>query len=971
MSSNSNGKQYWRSLDELADSPKFHDWLHREFPENASEMLDGSSRRTLLKLMAASFGLAGLTACRRPVERILPNALGVEGYIPGKAMFYATAYTQNGVASGVLVECHDGRPTKVEGNPKHPYSLGASSALAQGSLLSLYDPDRAKHVTEGGRKSTWDAFLKTAKAKLAVPGDGTGVRFLAEPASSPSLAAVKKHVLAKFPQAKWVEYEPLNRDEMIAGAQLAFGQPLETHYRFDKADVILALDYDFLGLDEPTVLPIKQFSKKRRVDEPKDTMNRLYAVEASYTITGAMADHRLRARVADVGRVASALAKELGVGGELKVLQGGDAAHQKWIATAAKDLKSHAGKSLVVAGPKQPAAVHALVHLINKQLGNLGETVTFTKVESFQPQVPALKELAAEMAGNKVRTLVILGGNPAFTAPADLDFGANMKRVELSVYLGEESNETAALANWALPQTHYMETWGDARALDGSATIQQPMIEPLYEGKSAAEVLALLTDYKDKRPYDIVRNYWTEPWPAADREKKWRKALYEGVVEGTASPEVKPASVSVANINLTAAPQGMEVIFRPSAGPYDGRFSNNPWMQESPDPMTKLVWDNAAMISPATAKALGVDTGDMVSIEVSGREAPMPVMIQPGHADNSVTLALGYGRTRCGRVGVGVGHNAGVVRTTTAFWYATGAKLSKLNEKYQLVTTQEHFSMEGRPLVREASLEHYREEPGFVNGEGDKEELFSLFEEHKYDKGNQWGMVIDLNTCIGCNACLVACIAENNIPVVGKSGVERGREMHWIRLDRYYTGDANDPQVVTQPLNCQQCESAPCESVCPVAATIHSPEGLNDMAYNRCIGTRYCANNCPYKVRRFNFLDYHKDLQESTKMVYNPNVTVRMRGVMEKCNYCVQRIQEGKIAAKADGRRPIRDGEIMTACQQTCPADAIIFGNILDPESKVAKVKKQEKNYALLGELNTKPRTTFSAKLRNPNPELA
>ena len=971
MSLNSNGKQYWRSLDELADSPKFHEWLHREFPENASELLEGKSRRTLLKLMAASFGLAGLTACRRPVERILPNSQGVEGYIPGKAMFYATAYTQNGAATGLLVETHDGRPTKIEGNPKHPYSLGAASAWAQASILNLYDPDRAKHVTEAGRLSSWDNFFKAASAKLAELPEGKGIWFLSEPSSSPSFAAVRKFASSKWPQAKWAEYEPLNRDEIVAGSQLAFGQPLETHYHFDKAGVILALDYDFLGLDEPTVLPVKQFSRKRRVHEKSDEMNRLYAAESAFTITGAMADHRLRARTADIGAIAAALARELGAGSELKVLQGGEAAHQKWIAAAARDLKAHAGKCLVAAGPKQPAAVHALVHFINKQLGNLGETVTFTKLDSFQPQVPAFKELIAEMGLNKVHALVILGGNPVYNAPADLDFGANLKRVPFSAYLGEEANETAALVNWALPRTHYLEAWSDARALDGTATVQQPMIEPLYEGKSSAEVLAQLSGYKDKRPYDIVRNYWMEQWPAAEREKKWRRSLHEGLVEGTAAAEVKPAAVSAANITLAPAPPGLEVVFRPGASTYDGRFANNPWLQESPDPINKLVWDNAALLSPATAKRIGVDTGDLVSISVSGREVPMPVMVQPGHADDSLTVSLGYGRTRCGRVGVKVGSNASLIRTTGAFWFAAGANLAKLNQRHELVTTQEHFSMEGRPLVREASLEEFRKNPGFAVEEDRKEELFSLFAEQKYEKGNQWGMSIDLNTCIGCNACLLACIAENNIPVVGKAMVAKGREMHWIRLDRYYTGSADDPQLVTQPINCQQCESAPCESVCPVAATIHSPEGLNDMAYNRCIGTRYCANNCPYKVRRFNFLDYHKDLRESTKMVYNPNVTVRMRGVMEKCNYCVQRIQEAKIAAKADGRRQVKDGEIQTACQQTCPAEAIVFGNVLDPESRVFKLKKQETNYALLGELNTRPRTTFSARLRNPNPELA
>jgi|HigsolmetaAR201D_1030396.scaffolds.fasta_scaffold03790_3 Fe-S-cluster-containing hydrogenase components 1 len=975
MNSNLTGKKYWRSLDELADSPSFRKWLHREFPENASELLDSKSRRTLLKLMAASFGLAGLTSCRRPVEKILPASHGVEGYIPGKPMYYASAFVMNGVASGLLVECHDGRPTKIEGNPKHPYSLGAASAFAQASLLDLYDPDRMQAVYQDGKKTDWEAFTRFAGSHFASLGQGAGLRFLAQPSTSPSLEAVKKHALAKFPQAKWIEYEPVNDDNQRQGAQIAFGQAYDTHYHFDKADVVLSLDADFLGLDSPTILPIKQFSKRRRVESTSAEMNRLYVVESSYTITGAMADHRLRARTADVKELAVELARELGIAAAgLNVLQGTPVPHKKWIAAAARDLQKHKGRAVVVAGPRQPAAVHALVHLINQALGGVGETVTYTQpVKPFQPQVASLKELTSEMAAGKVSTLVILGGNPVYSAPADLDFAANLKKVGVSIYLSQQNDETVAAVKWALPEAHYLETWSDARALDGTATVQQPMIEPLFGGKSAAEVVAVISGYKDQRAYDIVRNYWQRQW-GADREKKWRYALHEGFVEGTRSAEAKPsvnAAAVLAELNNVKAPeQGLEVVFRPSAGAYDGRFSNNAWMQEAPEPITKLVWDNAALLSPATAKSMNIETGDLLIIQAQGREVPMPALIQPGHADNCITLSLGYGRTRCGRIGEGVGHNAGLIRTTGGFWYTT-ANVRKQGGKYQLATTQEHFSMEGRPLVREATLEHYKHHPEFAKHAVEHPPLFSLFQEQDYSKGNQWGMVIDLNTCIGCNACIVACQAENNIPVVGKEQVIRGREMHWIRLDRYYTGDINDPQVVSQPINCQQCENAPCEAVCPVAATVHSPEGLNDMAYNRCIGTRYCLNNCPYKVRRFNFLDYHKGLEEIRKMVHNPDVSVRMRGVMEKCNYCVQRIQEAKIAAKADGRRPIRDGEVKTACQQTCPADAIVFGNINDPESRVAKLKKLETNYGILEELNTKPRTTFTAKLRNPNPELA
>lgn len=974
------GKEYWRSLDQLADTPQFREWVHREFSEGASEMLDGSSRRTLLKLMAASFGLAGLTACRRPVENILPAAMNVEDYIPGRPLYYATATSVSGAATGLIVETHDGRPTKVEGNPSHPFSLGACSAHAQASVLNLYDPDRSKTVLREGAKSSWEEFTKFAKEHFASLGQGEGLRFLAEPSSSPSLAAVKAHALAKFPRAKWVEYESVNQDNVLEGSQIAFGQPVHTHYRFDNAEVVLALDADFLGLDSQTILPVKQFAQKRRVGSTNDVMNRLYVVEAQFSLTGAMADHRLRMRASDVARLAFNLASELNAAGDgLRVLQNDGSPARKWLAAVAKDLANNRGKSLVVAGPRQPAVVHAAVHLINQALGNAGQTVTYTRAysDTYQPQVAGIKALAEEMASGQVKSLVILGGNPVYTAPADLDFATNLKKVDVSIHLGSHDDETAAVSKWHLPEAHYLETWGDVRALDGTVSIQQPMIQPLYEGKSAVELLALVSGYKDQRGYDIVRNQWLPQMPGPDREMAWRRALHDGIAATAPKlAEVRPSADArkVAALAAEAAgksSQGVEIVFYPSSGPYDGRYSNNGWLQEAPDPMTKLVWDNAALMSAPTAKSLGVEDGDLIAISNGGREVPMPVMVQPGHADDSISLALGYGRTRCGRVGEGVGHNAGLVRTSEGFSFASGATVRKLGQKYQLVTTQNHHSMEGRPIVREATLTQYREHPTFAPEAVEHPPLFSLFKEHEYTTGNQWGMVIDLNTCVGCNACLVACQAENNIPIVGKYQVSRGREMHWIRLDRYYTGSVEDPQAVVQPLNCMQCENAPCETVCPVAATTHSPEGLNDMAYNRCVGTRYCANNCPFKVRRFNFLNWHTDVQESKKLVHNPDVTVRMRGVMEKCTYCVQRIQEKKILAKTEGRRPIRDGEILTACQQTCPADAIVFGNINDPQSKVSRLKAQDKNYVMLPELNIKPRTSYTAKLRNPNPELA
>lgn len=949
------GPQYWRSLDEMAATPEFNEWVAREFPEGASELGEGS-RRTLLKLMAASFGLAGFTACRRPVENILPLSKGVEDYVHGKPLYYASALTQGGIATGVLVKCVDGRPIKVEGNPKHPASLGATSAFQQAALLNLYDPDRAKRVQRKGAGSSWAEFEKWL---ATLPTDGAGLRVVSERSSSPTLASVKAAFEKRFPQAAWIEYDAVTNDAAREGAAIAFGQALDAVPQYDKAEVILSLDCDFLGLDSPTPLPTKQFSARRRILDPKkDESNRLYVAEANYTLTGAMADHRLRARVSDIAQVALGLAQELGLGG---VPLPGD---KKFLAAAAKDLASHKGKALVVAGPRQPKEVHALVALINE---SLNAPVTYYKPTlNVAEQATALKQLAADLNAGQVKTLVALGGNPAYTLPADVD----LKKAATVVALATEANETWALAEWQLPESVSFESWSDARTVDGTVTIMQPQIEPLYDTRSALEVASLLATGQVAKSYALVQETW---------KAQWRKSVHDGVVEGSGFAPAKVTAdakkVQAAAAQLKAAASGMEVAFYADASVWDGRYANNAWLQEAPDPMTKLVWDNAALLSPATAKQMGVATGDVLEIAAGGRTVRMPAMIQPGHADNSVSLALGYGRAHCGRVGQGTGHNAGPLRSSAALYVTTGATVRKTGATYELVTTQEHHTMvepitgKTRPVVLETKLEAYREHPEHALGIH-KEELFSMYPEHDYSQGYQWGMSIDLNACTGCNACLVACVAENNIPVVGKDQVRRGREMHWIRMDRYYSGSENDPTVVWQPMGCQQCQNAPCESVCPVIATAHSPEGLNEMSYNRCVGTRYCANNCPYKVRRFNFLNWHRDIEESTKMVHNPEVTVRMRGVMEKCTYCVQRIQNAKITAKAEGRRQLKDGEVVTACQQACPAEAIVFGNILDKDSRVARTKNQPRDYTLLEELNVRPRTTYLAKLRNSNPEL-
>jgi MoCo/4Fe-4S cofactor protein with predicted Tat translocation signal len=1028
------GKKYWRSLGELYNKPEFKEWVEKEFPGGA-EMLDSGSRRNVLKLMAASFGLAGLTACRRPIEKILPASKGIEDYNPGQAYFYSSAFTLSGVSQGILVEVNDGRPTKIEGNPDHPYSQGAASGLAQASILNLYDPDRSKEVLEGGKSSTWDKFGAAWKAKAPSLGGGDKLRILSLTVGSPTLDSTRKALLAKYPKAKWTEYEPVNQDQAKAGASLAFGPGIEVHPQYDKAKVILSLDCDFLGEDTPTTLAIRQFSDGRRVKETVEDMNRLYAVEAHFSLTGAMADHRKRMKVSEVRAFAEELANALGALPGLNVTGQGS----KFLTALVKDLKAHSGSSLVVAGTRQPAVVHGLAAAINQALGNVGTTVLLTKSgDTPIDQVAALKTLTGELNAGAVDTLVILGGNPAYTAPTDLRFPDAIKKAATSIHLGFDINETAKISGWHLPEAYYLETWGDGRAPDGTVTIQQPMIEPLYGGKSALELTAMMAGLTPPaatpppapptmpppavapatapatappiaeapptvsvaasitpKGYDLVRNYWKSSFvttKSANPENTWRESLHSGVVANTRYPEAKASADSkrIAGALATepkATGSGFEVSFYPSASMYDGAFTNNGWLMECPDPMTKIIWGNAAMVSPKTAKDKALTDNDEIKITANGQSLNAAIRIQPGLADNAIVITLGYGRTAAGRIGQDIGYNAYALRTTTGFWFVEGATIEKTGATQIVGSTQEHNRMEEpmlvsfqqpnrRPLAREATIDEYKKNPKIIEEMQEVPELASIYGDWKYDKGDQWAMAIDLNACIGCNACILACQSENNIPIVGKKEVIRGREMHWIRLDRYYTGSDEDPQAITQPVTCMQCENAPCENVCPVAATTHSPEGLNDMAYNRCVGTRYCANNCPYKVRKFNYLNWHRNMTEVEMLASNPQVTVRMRGVMEKCTYCTQRIAETRIRVRSESRaaglapRAIKDGEIVTACQQTCPANAIAFGNQLDPTSRVAQLKKQERNYAMLAELNVRPRTTYQARLRNPNPEL-
>ncbi len=961
------GPKYWRSLEELAESDQFAELLQREFPRQATEWPEGLSRRHFLHLMGASLALAGLSACtRQPTETIVPYVRQPEEIVPGKALYFATAMTLSGVAMPLLVESHMGRPTKVEGNPEHPASLGATDIYTQASVLTLYDPDRSQTLTHLSEVRPWTAFLGAMRAQLAIQKitQGAGLRILTETVSSPTLAAQIESLLAAYPNAKWHQYEPVNRDAVRLGGQMAFGRFANAQYKLENADVIVSLDADFLASGFPGfVRYAREFAKRRKLVGGAKTMNRLYAVESMPTTAGAVADHRLGMRTAEVEEFARALALGL-IDGAYKVRP------TKWLEAVVEDLQRHRGSSLIIPGEQQSPAVHALAHTINQALGNVGRTVIYTDPVEAKPvlQNESLRQLARDLEAGKVEMLVMVGGNPAFNAPADIEFSKHLAKVGLRVHLSLDHDETSALCHWHVPEAHYLEAWSDARAYDGTVSIVQPLIAPLYGGKSAHEVLAALSEQPDQSGYDIVRAYWKTKHAAADFEQAWRRWLHDGWVPGTALPEISVTA------KLPAPPQPeaagpLELVFRPDPSVYDGRFANNGWLQELPRPLTKLTWDNAALISPSLAEQRKLKNGDVVELEAAGRKAKAPVWIMPGHPEKCVTITLGYGRRRGGRVAAGAGFDAYALRTSSAQWAVAGLKLTPLNEQYPLVATHGHHGMEGRQPVIAATLREFTADPDFVHKRHHEPgPEMTLYPAHKYE-GNAWGMSIDLNSCVGCNACVVACQAENNIAVVGKEQVSMGREMHWIRIDRYYEGGLDDPQTFFQPLPCMHCENAPCEPVCPVQATVHSSEGLNDMVYNRCVGTRYCANNCPYKVRRFNFLLFSDFETASLKLGRNPDVTVRSRGVMEKCTYCVQRINEARITADRDGR-PVRDGEVVTACQQACPADAIVFGNLNDKTSRVAKLKAESRNYSLLAELNTRPRTTYLAAVRNPHPEL-
>ncbi len=964
------GKSYWRSLEELADTKEFGDYMHREFPSQASEFSDPAGRRNFLKLMGASLALAGVGACtRQPEEKLIPYVRQPEELIPGRPLFYATSMPLGGYAYPLLAENHMGRPTKLEGNPEHPSSLGATDIFSQASVLNLYDPDRSRTIKGHGEIRTWSAFLAGVQGAMSAQRavNGAGLRILTEPISSPSVVAQINELMGSLPDAKWHQWDPVFGT--VQGGSTGFS----TIYDFKSANVVVSLDEDFLGHGASQVRYSKDFGSRRRIGTPNDEQNRLYVAEPIPTITGAKAEHRLAVRAQDIHAVLSGIASAVGVASNVQ----GPASDElkKFVAAAAADLQAHRGKSLVVTGDNQPAAVQHLARSINDALGNTGATVRYGAPVLASPAdgTESITQLVGDMNAGKVDLLVIFDANPVFTAPGDLNFKDALSKVGMRVHVGTHFDDTAELCHWHVPGTHYLESWGDAKSFDGTVSLIQPLISPIYDGKQMIEVLAAMNGNLGKSASELVKEYWAS---SLTTEAGWRKALHDGFlasapVAAGAAGAAGAGSAGAAPSTPAAPVAGFEVVFRPDPTVLDGRFGNNGWLQELPKPLSKLTWDNVAYVGVKTAEKLGVKNEDVIEITTNGRSAKIPVWIMPGTADDTIGVHFGYGQTKLGRVANGVGHNVFPIRTSSAPWFVGGAQVTKTSGTYMLASTQTHFNMEGRHPVRVVTAEEYKHEPkesvAKLGPEVPARDM-SLYAPFEYN-GNKWGMAIDLNSCTGCSVCVVACVAENNIPVIGKDQVKRAREMHWIRVDTYFEGSLENPGMYHQPVTCQQCENAPCEQVCPVGATVHSDEGLNDMVYNRCVGTRYCSNNCPYKVRRFNFLLYSDFNTEEIKAQRNPDVSIRSRGVMEKCTYCVQRISHARIDAKTQGR-DIKDGEVVTACQQACPSDAIVFGNLNDPDSQVSKLKAQERNYGLLEDLNTRPRTTYLAVVRNANPAL-
>jgi MoCo/4Fe-4S cofactor protein with predicted Tat translocation signal len=995
------GKKFWRSLDELADTPEFRAAVEKEFPSTAPEWIDPVSRRGFLKLMGASMALAGLAGCtKQPDERIYPYVKAPEDLVLGKPMYFATAHPFPTGAVPLLVKSSEFRPIKIDGNPEHAYIRGGSDPMSQGTLLAMYDPDRSQHVLYRGESREWGEFVEAFRDQMAASKDGTGVYFLSATITSPTLARQWKAVQAAYPKAKLAQYDPA-----IAGTWAEKGINLQ--FDLSAVDVIVSLDADFIsGAAYPGFHKlVRDYADRRK--HPENGMNRVYAIESSTTTTGMKAEHRLVLRASEVPAFTAELAKAVGVAGVNPPAWQWTGEQQAFLAALVKDLKASPGKSAVLPGLYQDQSVYELAVAINAALGNIGKTA-FVSQETVNPipsdQLGDLKALVADLNAGKVDWLVMLDTNPIYNAPADLDFPSAFNKAKTAVHLGSHVDETGQISPWHINSAHYLESWSDCRAYDGTVSIVQPMIAPLYNGHTAHEIFQQLLNEPMLSAYAAVRETWlpvvqkNETVPG-DVEMAWRKVLHDGWIEGTAFDKTAKANVQAAFHGTVPAPSpkdSLEIIFRPDPHVYDGRWSNVGWLQEVPRPITNLSWDNGALMPGALETKLGVGEEDIVEMTVGNGTVKAPVVDMFGHPQNSVTVYLGYGREFAGRVGSAQGFNAYLIRNTWAPFYATGS-IRRVPGKWGLAITKSHYqdhrgkrfgqqgdgdnSLEGdealgpRGIVRYATLEEFKADPNFAHQGIDHDtpsantSLFPNWDYSKHATENAWGMTIDMNSCVGCNACIVSCYAENNIAVVGKQQARIGRTMQWIRIDTYFEGDLAAPRAHMQPMLCQQCEDAPCEIVCPVGATLHTPEGLNMMVYNRCVGTRFCSNNCPYKVRRFNFLLYSDYDTESLMLMRNPDVTVRSRGVMEKCSYCVQRIQEAKITADKENR-PIRDGEIVTACQQACPADAIVFGNLNDKNSRATKQRANQRTYQVIADINTRPRTTYVAEVLNFNPEL-
>ncbi|TPI21006.1 TAT-variant-translocated molybdopterin oxidoreductase [Mesorhizobium sp. B4-1-1] len=964
------GRDMWRSLDEIAGTVEFRRFVEAEFPAIAERLPARPNRRTLLKLMGASLSLAGLAACSR-AESIVPYVRQPEMLTPGKPAYYATALSSDGFGIGAIVESHEGRPTKVEGNPDHPASRGATDAVMQAAVLTLFDPDRSRTPLKDGQPASYGDFLKDMAALVSrwAASQGQGGALLVEATTSPTLAAQIDALRARYPKLKIHRHDPLAIPAAADASHALFGSALTPVYRFDRAETIVSLDADFLGEGPGRLAYARDFAARRHVRSPNDGMSRLYAVESTPTITGAAADHKIAIRPSEVEAVAA------GLHATLEAQAGAPVApidqtpiDAPWMNALVDDLKAAGRNALVVPGAHQSAFVHAAAFAANASLGALGNMVELIEAPDALQVDGDLEAMCEAIGHGAIDTVVVLGANPLHTAPAGLDMLKAFSGLKLIVHHGLYRGETAFLAHWHVPAAHELESWSDIRAYDGTASLVQPLIRPLYDGKTVHELLALLGGQFETDPLSLVRQHWAEL-----DDDAWRKALRDGVIANSAARPVSvTAGADLAGLKPAAdAGSGIDIRFVADPWLRDGRFANASWLQELPRPLTKIVWGNAALISPATAERLKIENGDIINVASNGADVDAPAWIAPGHPDETITLSFGFGRKVGSVAALSEGYDAFHLRRGSE-WIASGAAIAPRKNSMRVITTQHHQAMEGRAIVRHASLDAFRQRPDFVRKDAPPTPTESLYPEWRYDQ-EAWAMAIDLSACIGCMACVSACQAENNIAPVGPEECERGHEMHWLRVDRYYAGPVDAPETFFQPVPCMHCEKAPCEVVCPVNATVHTHDGLNAQVYNRCIGTRYCSQNCPYKVRRFNFLDHQsfdKDEAGPERGVHNPNVSVRSRGVMEKCTYCVQRISAKRIQAQIENR-DIADGEVVTACQQACPTQAITFGDRNRKEAKVVREKSAPQNYALLEELNTRPRTSYLGKISNPNGRLA